>query len=250
MRRAGLSLTTARGSTGPAICAALAALGACKAKVKEQPAAAAAPPPIAVATAPAAPPRRAPTREAPAAASEIPAPSTPGAVAIAAARDAGPATLNGDPGGLKREDLNRAIDAVMPGFAGCFQGGPAPGGPVGLAFDADPSGRAQNVRVSGAGAEAQKCITGALAGLRLPAFAGPSVPVEIPLAVHRPAPPPAPAPPPPAPPAPALGMPSTLPAGGGAAPGGSPPATGLPTTAPTAPKPSGSGQQPGIFVRP
>jgi hypothetical protein len=117
-----------------------------------------------------------------------------GAVPGRTAVDAGPPvnTLNGDPAGLKKEDLRRALDGAMAGLATCF--GSEPGGGAGLSFDADPSGKAANVKVTGASPAATACITNQLAGIKLPAFAGKAVPVEFPLSVHRQAPPPAAAP--------------------------------------------------------
>lgn len=117
-----------------------------------------------------------------------------GAAPGRAAADAGlPVnSLNGDPAGLKKEDLRRALDGAMAGLATCF--GSEPGGGAGLSFDADPSGKAANVKVTGASPAATACISNQLAGIKLPAFAGKAVPVEFPLSVHRQAPPPAAAP--------------------------------------------------------
>jgi hypothetical protein len=99
--------------------------------------------------------------------------------------DAGPPpeTLNGDPNGLKREALQKALDGAMPAFAACFDGSQGSMS-VSLSFDADPGGKASNLRVSGGGG----------AGLALPTFSGSAVPVHFPLSIRASAPAPAPAP--------------------------------------------------------
>lgn len=100
--------------------------------------------------------------------------------------------------GLKREDLDKALQAVMPSLAPCFQGGgSAP--TVSVKFEADPSGQAKNVSVTGASSDAQRCVTSAISGLRLPVFEGKAVGVDFPLTVYQPPPPPKPAPAAPAP---------------------------------------------------
>jgi hypothetical protein len=92
-------------------------------------------------------------------------------------------TLNGDPEGLKREDLQNRLDAAMDRFTACVD---APGTTrVALSFDAAPEGGAQNVKVSGGGAVADKCVAGVVAGLSLPKFSGKPVPVHFPIVVQR-----------------------------------------------------------------
>ncbi len=120
--------------------------------------------------------------------------------------DAAPAgTLNGDPNGLKREALQQVLDAAMPSFAACFDGSQG-SLTVSLSFDADPSGRASNLRVQGGGAGPERCVSGVAAGLALPTFSGDPVPVHFPLSIRgstsTPAPAAAKAEPPPARPAP------------------------------------------------
>jgi hypothetical protein len=114
--------------------------------------------------------------------------------------DAAPITsLNGDPKGLQREDLGRAMNGVLPSLVNCFQ---EPGAPssVGLSFEADPSGKARNIKVTGGSAAAQGCVSSTLGAASLPSFEGKSVPVDFPLSVQRtgaaPAPSPAASPPP------------------------------------------------------
>jgi hypothetical protein len=122
--------------------------------------------------------------------------------------DTAPITsLNGDPKGLQREDLSRVMNGVLPSLADCFK---APGEPssVGLSFEADPSGKARNVKVTGGSPAAQGCVSSTLAAASLPAFEGKPVPVDFPLSVQRSpataAPPPAPSPAPAAASAPGL----------------------------------------------
>jgi len=93
-------------------------------------------------------------------------------------------TLNGDPKGLKREDINNALQQALPTLANCFQGAGAPS--VGLSFDAEPGGRASNIKVSGASPEGERCVSAALAQTKLPAFEGKSVPISFPISVYRP----------------------------------------------------------------
>jgi hypothetical protein len=101
--------------------------------------------------------------------------------------------LNGDPKGLKREEIGAALESALPSLAPCLQGG---GTGVGLTFDASPEGRAENIKVSGASPETERCVSSTLARIKLPQFEGKAVPLHFPLNVYRPAaPPPAPVPP-------------------------------------------------------
>jgi hypothetical protein len=59
-----------------------------------------------------------------------------------------------------------------------------------LSFDAEPDGRASHIKVTGAPAEAEQCVSRTLARVKLPVFQGKSVPVQFPISVFR-APPPA-----------------------------------------------------------
>jgi hypothetical protein len=109
--------------------------------------------------------------------------------------DAGPPaiidTLNGDPKGLKREEINSALQEALPALAGCM---PASGPPsFGLSFDAEPDGHATNIQVNGASGEAATCVSATLARLKLPVFEGKAVPVQFPISVYRPLAPPTPA---------------------------------------------------------
>jgi hypothetical protein len=92
-------------------------------------------------------------------------------------------TLNGDPNGLKRDDLQKALDAAMPRFTSCF--GSATGSVnVSLTFDATAEGKPDNIKVAGGGG-ADGCVTGVVKGLRLPTFSGKPVPVSFPLSIQR-----------------------------------------------------------------
>jgi hypothetical protein len=114
------------------------------------------------------------------------------AAALASAPGPGPVdaaapradTLNGEPGGPKRADMQKAIDSAMPSFQPCFR--EAKGSVnVSLAFSAAPSGRAEQVRVTGGGPVVDGCLAKALGQLKLPAFTGAAVPIQFPLAVER-----------------------------------------------------------------
>jgi hypothetical protein len=155
----------------------LAALAACT-KVQEQPVLQA-PPPAPAAVAPAPKPADKPARkrwgfDPPAPPARKPPP--------AAVVD--PNSLNGDPNGLKRDDLQKALDGAMPRFTACFDATPGSVN-VSLSFDADPEGKAANVKVSGGGASADKCVATVVNGLRLPAFSGKAVPVHFPITIQR-----------------------------------------------------------------
>jgi hypothetical protein len=118
-------------------------------------------------------------------ASERPAAPAPRAVVAVDARPATVETLNGDPNGLKREDLQKAVDAVMPTLAACFDNAEGAGS-VAVSFDADPGGKPINLKVSGGGPGPEGCVRGVLGGLRLPTFTGAPVPVHLPLAIRAP----------------------------------------------------------------
>jgi hypothetical protein len=163
-----------------------------------------------------------------------PAPATaerpPDALAVPAIVD----TLNGDPKGLKRADLGDAMQRAMPSLAPCLG---AAGGNVGLSFDADPDGRARNIKVNGASPSVERCVSDTLVRLKLPTFEGKAVPVQFPLDVYRPAAPPAP---------PAAAAPAAPPATATSTGGYAPPS--LPTTA-AAPAAARTGGNP-VFIQP
>jgi hypothetical protein len=115
-----------------------------------------------------------------------PWPTTP--AAVTQPPDAAPAvivdTLNGDPKGLKREDINNALQQALPTLAACFQGAGPPS--IGLSFDAEPDGKATNIKVSGASPEGERCVSATLGRTKLPVFEGKSVPVSFPISIYRP----------------------------------------------------------------
>jgi hypothetical protein len=163
-----------RAGSGAALALVVALSGACT-KVVEPPVLESPPPPPEpakkrkVASAPAWPSSRPST--------PTPTPSAPGPEQPAVE------TLNGDPEGLKREDLQNILDAAMDRFTACVD---APGTTrVALSFDADPSGSPQNVKVAGGGAPAEACVAGVVATLPLPKFSGKPVPVHFPITVQR-----------------------------------------------------------------
>jgi hypothetical protein len=135
-------------------------------------------------TPPAPPQAQAPARprapQRPAWPSSAPAP----AAAPVARETAAPVdTLNGDPNGLKREDLQAALDGAMTRFSGCVD---APGTTqLALSFDADPEGKATNIKVSGGGGNAEGCVSQVAGSLPLPKFTGKAVPVHFPITVQR-----------------------------------------------------------------
>jgi len=94
-------------------------------------------------------------------------------------------TLNGDPNGISRESLDRAIQKAMDPIASCF-GSSAQEPSVAVSFEADPSGHPSRVRVNGATPAAEHCIRDVVQGIRFPSFEGKGVPVELPLTFHRP----------------------------------------------------------------
>jgi HAMP domain-containing protein len=91
--------------------------------------------------------------------------------------------LNDDPDGLRREDLQKALDASMGTLAGCFDGSDA--NSAGVFFEADPSGIARGIQVRGVPPATAACIQKTVASLKFPEFHGNPVPIDFPLSVHR-----------------------------------------------------------------
>ncbi len=118
----------------------------------------------------------------------VPPPPRPLVAAAPVRKDAGPPTLNGDPNGLRQDDLQRVLDGVLPSLASCFTAAGSPPG-AGLSFDAEASGHTRNIKVSGAPPEIERCVAGLVGAVRLPEFQGASVPVQFPITIYRPAPP-------------------------------------------------------------
>jgi hypothetical protein len=101
-----------------------------------------------------------------------------------AAASGGSGTLNGNPNGLSREALNSAVQGTMASLATCFS--PSAQNPmVAVSFEADPSGRASLVRVSGAPADAERCVRNIVQSMRFPRFEGNGVHVDFPLTFHQ-----------------------------------------------------------------
>jgi len=174
-------------------------------KVREQPD----PPPSAAPAAPAPAPAR-PAARPPSSASGFAAsapiaetpplgaariPGPPDAAAVPAAPAAG--TLNGDPKGLRNEDLQKALGVVMPKLAACLaEGGGGAGTDIMLTVEADSTGSARDVNVQGKADLPQKvttCLSAAAAAMTFPKFEGKAVKVSVPLAIHG-APSPSPSP--------------------------------------------------------
>jgi hypothetical protein len=106
------------------------------------------------------------------------------AVTAAPGKPGGSGTLNGHPGGITRENLNRSIQGSMGALAACFSNltqNPM----VAVSFEAEPSGRPSLVRVNGAPPDAEQCIRGVVQGIRFPGFEGKGVQVDLPLSFHR-----------------------------------------------------------------
>jgi hypothetical protein len=166
------------------------ALGGCTRVTEPDPAPPAAPP-----AAPAPRPPRPQSRPSPWPSQLLPAAARPVDAAPVLIPTAD--TLNGDPKGLKKEEISAALQKALPSLAPCL--GAAGSGNVGLSFDASPEGRARNIKVTNASPETERCVSSTLADLKLPTFEGKSVPLDFPLTVHRPDPPaPVAAEPPPA----------------------------------------------------
>jgi hypothetical protein len=102
----------------------------------------------------------------------------------AAAAPGGAGTLNGNPNGLSREVLNSTIQGTMGSLATCFS--PSAQNPmVSVSFEADPSGRASLVRVSGAPPDSERCVRNIVQNMRFPRFEGNGVHVDLPLTFHQ-----------------------------------------------------------------
>ena len=93
-------------------------------------------------------------------------------------------TLNGDPNGPKAADMQKAVTTVMPTLQSCFSQA-AGSAQVSVAFTAAPSGRAEDIRVTGGGAAVDGCLSRAMAAAKLPVFSGDGVPMQFPLSVER-----------------------------------------------------------------
>lgn len=154
--------------------AGLAAAVACTKTLDQPPPPAIAPPPPAAPPAPVASPR-------PVAAPQ-PEPAPP-AAPLAFKFDAGHDAKKFD-----RDAVQRAINAQMATFAGCLQDGPPGPTTVTIDFEAQPSGRAAGVKISGATARAESCMLRVVLALPIPSFEGTPEKLSVPVSVFRPAP--------------------------------------------------------------
>jgi hypothetical protein len=93
-------------------------------------------------------------------------------------------TMNGDPKGLTREALNRALQGVVASVASCFSPS-TPDPMVTVSFEADPSGRPSLVRLKGAPADAEHCIRNVVQDIHFSSFEGKGVQVDFPVTFHR-----------------------------------------------------------------
>lgn len=91
-------------------------------------------------------------------------------------------SLNGDPGGLNREQLQVALQASLPRLSGCFSNGTDTS--VVVSFDADPSGSVRGVRVRGA-VDAEPCVRQAIESIRFSRFSGNPVAIDYPINISR-----------------------------------------------------------------
>jgi len=92
-------------------------------------------------------------------------------------------SLNEDANGLKRPELQKALDEKMGGLSKCFDNSDVTS--VGIYFEADPSGEARGIRVRGAPADAESCARGVIGSLRFPEFQGNPVPIDFPVSISR-----------------------------------------------------------------
>jgi hypothetical protein len=111
---------------------------------------------------------------------DAPAPVVRPAVPPPSAVTAPVDSLNGDPRGLTRGDLNRVMSDAVKQMSSCFTAG-TPNPKINLSFEAEPSGRTSLLRVKGAPSNAEPCIRNIIQEMRLPSFEGKAVPVEMPL---------------------------------------------------------------------
>ena len=92
-------------------------------------------------------------------------------------------TLNNDVNGLKRAELQKALDEKMGGLAKCFDNTDVTS--VGIYFEADPAGEARGIHVRGAPEGAENCAKGIIGSLRFPQFEGNPVPIDFPISISR-----------------------------------------------------------------
>lgn len=109
--------------------------------------------------------------------------SSPLATANKAAAAAQAKSLNDHPEGLRREELQKVLDEQMGNLAKCFDNVEVTS--VGIYFEADPSGTARGVRVSGAPGGSEGCAKAIITALKFPEFRGSPVPIDLPIRISR-----------------------------------------------------------------
>lgn len=92
-------------------------------------------------------------------------------------------SLNEDVNGLKRAELQKALDEKMGGLAKCFDNTDVTS--VGIYFEADPAGEARGIHVRGAPEGAENCAKSIIGSLRFPQFEGNPVPIDFPISISR-----------------------------------------------------------------
>lgn len=94
-----------------------------------------------------------------------------------------PETLNGDPEGLKRDELQAALQGVLGRLAQCFVKSEVTSAVV--SFEADPTGVPRGIRVKGAEGPTASCISGIVSAISFPRFSGNPVPIDYPISVLK-----------------------------------------------------------------
>ena len=110
-------------------------------------------------------------------------PSSPLTTANKAMAAAQAKSLNDHPDGLRREELQKVLDEQMGDLAKCFDNVEVTS--VGIYFEADPSGTARGVRVSGAPGASEACAKNIVTALKFPEFQGNPVPIDFPIRISR-----------------------------------------------------------------
>ena len=113
-------------------------------------------------------------------------PSTEGAGAArpnnnAAAEEAAAAAAATGP--QARAKLQKVLDDALPTLTSCW--GAEKSLSTTIAFEATGAGRAENVRMPGASADAARCVAERLGGLSLPTHSGPVISITIPVSVTQ-----------------------------------------------------------------
>jgi hypothetical protein len=133
--------------------------------------------------------------------------------------------------------MYEALQKAQATIGGCLGG--TGGRALNLSFTVQNDGHAEDVQVSGASGDDERCVVGAIAAMRLPAFEGKPVPIRTPVNFYRP---------------PAPAAPTPVAANVAAAPAAAPPPPPAPTsTTPYAPSTMPTTAPPGsdrTFIKP